>query len=260
MSVSAFIQETILDVRHWTTDYFSFTCSRDDGFRFENGQFVMIGLLIDGKPLMRAYSIASANWEEQLEFFSIKVPNGPLTSHLAQIKPGDTLFLSRKPTGTLLITDLHPGGTLYLLSTGTGLAPFLSIIKDPATYERFDTIVLTHGVRQAADLAYADYFEKELPNHEYLGDEIRKKLHYYPAVSREAFKHNGRLTTLLESGQMQRDLGLPALDPQRDRAMICGSPTMLADFRHILDSRGFIASPKIGQLGHYVFERAFVEK
>jgi ferredoxin/flavodoxin---NADP+ reductase len=260
MSAFAFLQERVLDVRHWTPDYFSFTCTRDDGFRFENGQFVMIGLHLDGKPLMRAYSIASANWEEQLEFFSIKVANGPLTSRLQHIQPGDTLLLSRKPTGTLLISDLHPGGTLYLLSTGTGFAPFLSIIKDPETYQRFDTVVLTHGVRQACDLAYADYIEKELPCHEYLGAEIRKKLRYYPAVSREPHNHHGRLTTLIESGQMQRDLGLPKLHPQRDRAMICGSPTMLADLRRVLDAHGLTASPRIGQLGHYVFERAFVEK
>ena len=189
MAVSAFIQETILDVRHWTDSYFSFTCSRDDGFRFDNGQFVMIGLEVDGRPLMRAYSIASANWEEQLEFFSIKVPDGPLTSRLQHVRPGDTLLLSRKPTGTLLISDVHPGGTLYLLATGTGLAPFLAIVKDPATYERFDTVVLTHGVREARDLAYRDWIENELPRHPYLGEEIRAKLRYYPAVSQIGRAH-----------------------------------------------------------------------
>lgn len=257
---SAFITETVLDVRHWTDSYFSFTTTRDDGFRFDNGQFVMIGLEVNGKPLMRAYSIASANWEEQLEFFSIKVPHGSLTSRLQHIKPGDTVFLSRKPTGTLLISDLLPGKTLYLLSTGTGLAPFLSIIKDPETYERFENVVLTHGVRNVQDLAYADYFKKELPHHEFLGDEIAKKLHYYPVVSREAFMHQGRVTDLLENGQMMRDLGLPELNPKTDRAMICGSPQMLTDFRRILDSRGFTAAPRIGTPGHYVFERAFVEK
>ncbi|MGH8107653.1 MAG: ferredoxin--NADP reductase [Arenimonas sp.] len=257
---SAFITETVLDVRHWTDNYFSFTTTRDDGFRFENGQFVMIGLEVNGKPLMRAYSIASANWEEQLEFFSIKVPNGPLTSRLQHIKAGDTVYLSRKPTGTLLLSDLLPGKTLYLLSTGTGLAPFLSIIKDPETYERFENVVLTHGVRNASDLAYADYVNKELPHHEFLGDEIAKKLHYYPVVSREAFMHQGRVTDLMDNGQMMRDLGLPELNPETDRAMICGSPQMLADFRKILDSRGFHAAPRIGTPGHYVFERAFVEK
>lgn len=257
---AAYITETVLDVRHWTPDYFSFTTARDDGFRFDNGQFVMIGLEVDGKPLMRAYSIASANWEEQLEFFSIKVPHGPLTSRLQHIRPGDTILLSRKPTGTLLISDLLPGRNLYLLSTGTGLAPFLAIIKDPETYERFDKVILTHGVRAVADLAYADYIRRELPQHEFLGEQIREKLLYYPAVSREAHDHRGRLTDLMENGRMQSDLGLPTIDPAHDRFMICGSPSMLADFRRILDARGFSAAPRIGTPGHYVFERAFVEK
>jgi ferredoxin--NADP+ reductase len=257
---AAFITETVLDVRHWTPDYFSFTTTRDDGFRFDNGQFVMIGLPVDGRPLLRAYSIASANWEEQLEFFSIKVANGPLTSRLQHIRPGDDILLSRKPTGTLLIGDLLPGKTLYLLSTGTGIAPFLAIVKDPETYERFERVVLTHGVRGVADLAYADYIRNELPQHEFLGPQIRERLRYYPVVSREAFAFQGRLTTKMETGEMQRDLGLPALDPDTDRVMICGSPQMLADFRRILDARGFQAAPRIGTPGHYVFERAFVEK
>ena len=257
---SAFGTETVLDVRHWTDDYFSFTTTRDDGFRFDNGQFVMIGLQGQEKPVMRAYSIASANWEEQLEFFSIKVPNGPLTSRLQHIRPGDTVLIGKKPTGTLLISDLHPGRSLYLLGTGTGLAPWLSIVKDPETYERFDHVVLTHGVRHVRDLAYRDYFEKELPRHEFLGAQIRDKLLYYPAVTREDFANRGRLTELLGSGRMSASLGLPPLDPQHDRAMICGSPQMLADLRGILDSRGFSPAPRIGTAGQYVFERAFVEK
>ena len=257
---SAYIKEAVLDVRHWTEQYFSFTVARDDGFRFENGQFVMIGIEVDGKPLMRAYSIASANWEEHLEFFSIKVPNGPLTSRLQHILPGDCLMISRKPTGTLLISDVHPGKVLYLLSTGTGLAPFLATIKDPETYERFEHIVLVHGVRYAKDLAYADYIRKELPHHEYLGEQISRQLHYVPVVSREPFALHGRITTLLENGEIPRSLGFAPLNPETDRAMICGGPQMLADFRKILDSRGFKASSKIGQPGHYVFERAFVEK
>ncbi|KMM73977.1 ferredoxin-NADP reductase [Xanthomonas sp. NCPPB 1128] len=257
---SAFGPETVLDVRHWTEDYFSFTTTRNDGFRFDNGQFVMIGLETETRPLLRAYSIASANWEEQLEFFSIKVPDGPLTSRLQHIKPGDSVLVGKKPTGTLLISDLHPGRHLYLLGTGTGLAPWLSVIKDPETYERFDKVILTHGVRFEKDLAYRDYFEKELPQHEFLGGTIREKLLYYPAVTREDFRNRGRLTELLESGQMQRTLGLPPLNPEHDRAMICGSPQMLADLRHTLDARGFVASPRIGSPGHYVFERAFVEK
>lgn len=257
---SAFGPETVLDVRHWTDDYFSFTTTRNEGFRFDNGQFVMIGLETETRPLLRAYSIASANWEERLEFFSIKVPDGPLTSRLQHIQPGDAVLVGKKPTGTLLISDLHPGRHLYLLGTGTGLAPWLSVIKDPETYERFDKVILTHGVRFEKDLAYRDYFENELPQHEFLGETIREKLLYYPAVTREDFRNRGRLTELLESGRMQQTLGLPPLDPEYDRAMICGSPQMLADLRQTLDARGFVASSRIGTPGHYVFERAFVEK
>jgi len=258
--MSPYITETVLAVRHWTDAYFSFTTSRDDGFRFDNGQFVMIGLHVNGKPLMRAYSIASPNWDEQLEFFSIKVADGPLTSRLQHIQPGDSILMSRKPTGTLLISDLLPGRHLYLLATGTGLAPFLSIIRDPETYERFDKVIVTHGVRQSVDLAYADYIERELPHHEFLGEVIREKLLYYPAVSREAFHHAGRLTDLLESGAMSASLGLPPINAEDDRFMICGSPGMLASFRSILDARGMSPAPRIGTPGHYVFERAFVEK
>ena len=258
--MSAFDVEHVLSVHHWTRDYFSFRTTRGAGLRFENGQFVMIGVPVDGKPLMRAYSVASANWEEEMEFFSIKVQNGPLTSRLQHLKAGDEILVGRKPTGTLLISDLHPGRNLYLLATGTGLAPFLSIIKDPDTYERFEKVIVTHGVRSVSDLAYRDHITKELPQHEYLGEMISRQLLYYPAVTRETFEHQGRLTDLMDSGRMMQDLGIEALDPERDRAMICGSPQMLADFRSILDKRGFKAAPRIGTPGEYVFERAFVEK
>ncbi len=258
--MSAFDVEQVLHVHHWTRDYFSFRTTRGAGLRFENGQFVMIGLPVDGKPLMRAYSIASANWEEEMEFFSIKVQNGPLTSRLQHLKVGDEILVGRKPTGTLLISDLHPGRNLYLLATGTGLAPFLSIIKDPDTYERFERVIVTHGVRGVGDLAYRDLIARELPRHEYLGETVSRQLLYYPAVSREPFEHQGRLTDLMDNGQMMRDLGIEPLDPALDRAMICGSPQMLADFRAILDRRGFTAAPRIGTPGEYVFERAFVEK
>ena len=255
--------ETVLEVHHWTDAYFSFTTTRDAGFRFENGQFVMIGLeneVEGGRPLLRAYSIASANWEETLHFFSIKVQDGPLTSRLQHLKPGDKVLVGKKPTGTLLISDLHPGKHLYLLGTGTGLAPWLSIVKDPETYERFDKVIVCHGVRYEKDLAYREYFEKTLAEDEILGDIVRDKLLYYPAVTREDFVNQGRLTTLMENGDMPRALGLPDFDPANDRFMICGSPQMLADLRQVLDTRGFEVSPRIGQPGHYVFERAFVEK
>lgn len=260
-----YFTETVLEVHHWTDAYFSFTTTRDPGLRFENGQFVMIGLQGESKPLVRAYSVASANWAETLHFFSIKVQDGPLTSKLQHLKPGDSLLVSRKPTGTLLISDLNPGRNLYLLGTGTGLAPWLSVAQDPETYERFERVIVCHGVRSAADLAYRDFFEHELPNHELLGELVRDKLLYFPAVSREPFEyrghdHHGRITDMLADGRITTALGIEALDSARDRAMICGSPAMLADFRTLLDARGFKVSPKIGQAGDYVFERAFVEK
>ncbi len=255
--------ERVLDVRHWNETLFSFKTTRDQALRFRNGHFVMIGLPAanDGdRPLMRAYSICSANHEDHLEFFSIKVANGPLTSRLQHLKPGDDIIISRKPTGSLLLDDLKPGKRLYMLATGTGLAPFLSLVKDPETYERFEKVVLVHGVRQISDLAYHDYLTHDLPQHEFLGDLVREKFVYYPTATREPFRNNGRLTELIESGKLFADIGVPAFDPAHDRAMICGSPTMLADTRQLLDSRGFVVSPHIGEPGDYVFERAFVEK
>ena len=256
----ALATERVLDVRHWNDSLFSFRTTRDASLRFENGHFVMLGLPVDGKPLLRAYSIASANYEDHLEFFSIKVHNGPLTSRLQHLKPGDDIIISRKPTGTLLLHDLLPGKRLYLFATGTGLAPFLSIIRDPYTYERFDKVVLVHGVRQVSDLAYHDYLTHELPRHEFLGEAIREKLVYYPTATREPFRYNGRLTELINSGKLFTDLGLPPFTPDDDRAMLCGSPSMLTDTRALLDARGFSPSPHIGTPGHYVFERAFVER
>src|SRR6516164_10340779 len=174
--MAAFGTEKVLSVHHWNETLFSFTTTRDQALRFDNGHFVMIGLQVEGKPLMRAYSIASANYEENLEFFSIKVPNGPLTSRLQHLQPGDEILVSKKPTGTLVITDLLPGKNLYLFATGTGLAPFMSIIRDFETYEKFEKVILLHGVRTVSELAYQDYITKELPQHEFLGDMIAEKL------------------------------------------------------------------------------------
>ncbi len=258
--MAAFNSEQVLSVRHWNDTLFSFKTTRDPALRFHNGHFVMLGLPVEGKPLMRAYSIASANHEDNLEFLSIKVPNGPLTSRLQHLQPGDSVLISRKPVGTLVVDDLRPGRHLYLFATGTGLAPFLSIIKDPEVYERFEKIILMHGVRFVSDLAYAEYLRTDLPNDEYLGEMVRDKLIYYPTVTREPYVHQGRLTTLVESGQLFEDIGLPPLDPALDRAMICGSPAMLTDIRAMLDKRGFKVSPGVGELGDYVFERAFAEK
>jgi ferredoxin--NADP+ reductase len=218
----------------------------------------MIGLEVDGRPLMRAYSMASANHEESLEFFSIKVADGPLTSRLQHIKPGDEVLVSRKPTGTLLLRDLKPGKRLYLLSSGTGLAPFMSLVKDPEVYERFEKVILVHGVRYRSELAYRDYIEWELTHHEYLGEQVRNKLVYFPTVTRERFRYQGRVTSLIESGKLFQDTGMPALDPAHDRVMICGSPAMLADLSALLDARGFQISPHVGEPGDYVIERAFV--
>lgn len=250
----------VLSVHHWNDTLFSFTTSRDPGLRFENGHFVMIGLNEEDRPLMRAYSIASANYDDYLEFFSIKVQDGPLTSRLQGIKPGDQILVGSKPTGTLVIHDLLPGKHLYLLSTGTGLAPFLSIIRDPEVYSRFEKVVLVHGVRHVSELAYAKRIEQDLPNEEYIGDMVREKLIYYPTVTREPFRNQGRLTQLIANGKLFDDIGLPPLDPAVDRAMICGSPDMLRDTSSLLDARGFKVSRHTGAPGDYVIERAFVEK
>ncbi len=252
--------ERVLDVHHWNDTLFSFRTTRDQGLRFENGHFVMLGIPVDGKPLMRAYSIASANYDEHLEFFSIKVQDGALTSRLQHIQPGDEVLVSRKPVGTLVLRDLKPGKHLYLFATGTGLAPFMSIIRDPQAYERFEKVVLVHGVRVVSELAYAEYITQELPNNEFFGDDVRSKLIYYPTVTREPYQNRGRLTDLIESGKLFEDIGLPLLDPVRDRAMICGSPSMLEDTSALLNARGFHISPHHGVPGDYVIERAFVEK
>ena len=252
--------ERVIAVRHWNESLFSFRTTRDDALRFINGQFVMLGLENGGRPLTRAYSIASANHDEFLEFFSIKVPDGPLTSKLQHLAVGDEVVVSRKPTGTLVLRDLKPGRTLYLLATGTGLAPFLSLIQDPVSYERFEKVVLVHGVRTVSELAYRDFITRELPAHEYLGEMVTAQLVYYPTVTREDFPTRGRITDLIESGKLFADLGLPPLDPAHDRAMICGSPHMIRDCCALLDARGFAVSPHIGAAGDYVIERAFVEK
>ncbi len=252
--------ETVTSVTHWNNTLFSFTTTRESSFRFRNGHFVMIGLEVEGKPLMRAYSVVSPNYEEHLEFLSIKVPDGPLTSRLQHIQTGDSLLVGQKSTGTLVLDDLRPGRNLYLFSTGTGLAPFMSIVRDPETYERFEKLVLIHGVRLVSELAYSDYLTKELPQHEFLGDMVRDQLIYYPTVTREAFTHTGRLTTAMESGKLFADIGLAPLDPAVDRAMICGSPSMLKETAQMLDQRGFEVSPGLGQPGDYLIERAFVER
>ncbi len=251
--------ETVQTVRHWTDTLFSFTATRNPGFRFLSGQFTMIGLQVNGRPLLRAYSMCNANHEEQLEFFSIKVPDGPLTSKLQLLAPGDEILVGGKPTGTLIQDNLHPGKTLYLLGTGTGLAPFVSIIKDPDAYERYDHVVLVHGCREIAELAYGEQVVDRLMADEFFGELARAKLLYYPTVTREAFRNTGRITTLLESGKLQRDLGLPPLNREQDRVMLCGSPGMLEDLNKFLRAQGFDEGNH-SDPGHFVIEKAFVEK
>ncbi|MCP5325170.1 MAG: ferredoxin--NADP reductase [Oceanospirillaceae bacterium] len=251
-------RERVTAVHHWNDTLFSFRTTRDPGFRFKNGHFTMIGLETETRPLLRAYSIASANYEEEMEFFSIKVQDGPLTSKLQNLKVGDEILVGRKPTGTLLTDNLLPGKNLYLLSTGTGLAPFISIIKDPEVYELYDNIILTHGVRYVSELAYQDLILNQLPNDEFLGEMVRAKLKYYPTVTREEYYNQGRLTDLMESGKLYSDLGLPQANPEHDRFMLCGSPSMLKDFTAILDKNGF-RETRHGEAAEYVIERAFVE-
>lgn len=256
--MAALNTETVTSVKHWTDRLFSFTTTRDTGFRFKNGHFTMIGLEHDGRPLLRAYSLASANYEEELEFFSIKVPDGPLTSKLQSVAVGDQVFVSRKPTGTLTTDALLPGKRLWLLGTGTGLAPFLSIIKDPEVYQQYEQVILVHGCRYESELAYQDFISDELPNNEYFGAEVKEKLLYFPTVTREVYKNNGRITDLFTAGKLQQAAGIEKLDPAADRFMLCGSPSMLKDLCVILGNQGFTET-RAGKLGEYAIERAFVE-
>ncbi len=253
-----FITETVTDVHHWNDTLFSFKTTRKPTYRFKNGHFVMIGLEVDGRPLMRAYSIASPNWEDHLEFLSIKVPDGPLTSRLQKIQPGDKLLMSEKSTGTLVTDFLLPGKHLYLISTGTGLAPFMSIIRDPEIYEQYDKVVLTHGVRTISELAYHDYIQNELPNNEFIGELVREKLIYYPTVTREKFENQGRITDLIKTGKLFHDIGIAAPNTADDRFMICGNQFMLKDAIDGLNRHGFHEANN-REAGHFVIERAFVE-
>jgi len=251
--------ERVLSVQHWTESLFSFTTTRDPSFRFLNGQFTMIGIEIDGKPLMRAYSMVSANYQDCLEYLSIKVPNGPLTSRLMHIKLGDTLLVNAKAVGTLILQNVLPGKNLYLLATGTGLAPFMSVIKDPETYAQFEKVILVHGVRTVGELAYHDYLQNELKDIEFFGEEVRKQFIYYPTVTREPFKNQGRITDLIASGKLTSDIGLPMLNKIDDRVMICGSPEMLRDLKNIFTERDW-SEGNMSVPGQFVIERAFVEK
>lgn len=257
--MSTIASETVLEVRHWTDRLFSFTTTRDPAFRFRSGQFTMIGLPVEGRPLLRAYSLASATHEDRLEFFSIKVPDGPLTSRLQDLREGDSLLVGRRPTGTLLLDNLLPGRRLYLLATGTGLAPFVSLIKEPEAYERFEQVILVHGCREVAELAYGEAVVRDVLSHELLGEIAEGRLLHYPTVTREPYHNRGRITDLMASGRLFEDLGLPPLDPEHDRAMLCGSPQMIRDIKDLLEGKAF-AEGAGHRPSHYVVEKAFAER
>lgn len=257
--MSKFLEERVTGVHHWTESLFSFTTTRSPAFRFRSGEFTMIGIPVEGKPLLRAYSVASAHYADELEFFSIKVQNGPLTSRLQHLKEGDAVMISQKATGTLVLDNLAPGKHLYLLGTGTGLAPFLSLIKDPETYDRFEKVIVVHGVRMEKDLAYSEYISEILPKDELIGELVREQLIYYPTVTREDFRNRGRITALMESGKLFSDVGLPPMSMENDRFMLCGSPEMIADVTNLLKGRHYIEGNH-GEQGHFVVEKAFVEK
>jgi ferredoxin--NADP+ reductase len=254
-----YTKEQVTHVHHWTDRLFSVRTTRSSGFRFSNGQFVMMGLEVEGRPLMRAYSMASTNYDEHLEFFSIKVPDGALTSRLAHIQAGDEVLVGNKPTGTLTIGNLLPGKTLWLLTTGTGLASALGPLRDPETYERFERVVLVHSVREIKDLAYRSYLTDELPQDELLGDMVRDQLTYIPTVTREPFEMRGRVTDLLRNGKLVERCERGPLDPEFDRVMLCGNVDMIEQTSGILAAAGF-SHGNSGEPGHYLTERAFASK
>lgn len=249
--------EKVLSVRHWTDRLFSFRTTRPEGFRFRSGEFVMIGLPVDGKPLLRAYSIASPAWDDGLDFYSIKVQDGPLTSKLQTIQPGDSILLGRKSTGTLVLDALTAGQRLYLFSTGTGIAPFASVIRDPETYERFERVILAHGCRERAELAYGEDLVAQTKRDELVGEMASRQLTHLTTLTREAHLIQGRLTQLMDSGALFSAIGAPPLDPRFDRAMICGSMAMLNDTKARLDRAGLKEGANSNP-AEYVVERAFV--
>ena len=257
--MSAFEAQTVLDVRHWTDTLFSFTTTRAASFRFSSGQFTMVGLPLDAAPLTRAYSLAGAHYDDTLEFFSIKVPDGPLTSKLQHLQPGDPVLVGRKATGTLVLHSLLPGERLCLLATGTGLAPFASLIRDPEVYQRFAQIVLVHGCRRRDDLAYGERVVRAVRDSEFLGPQACAQLAYYPTVTREPFQNRGRLTDLISSGRIWHDLDQKPLNAATDRVMLCGSPAMLRDTHHMLKAAGFVEGSS-NRPGAYVVEKAFAER
>jgi ferredoxin--NADP+ reductase len=256
----SFFSVPVLRVRHWNAHLFSFAVERPASLRFRSGEFIMLGLNVAGRPLLRAYSIASPAWAEELEFLSIKVPDGPLTSHLQAIAPGDDIYLGRKPTGTLVADALLPGRRLFLFATGTGLAPFLSIVRDPEVYDRFAQIILVHSVRNVDELAFHDELAAQLADDPLVRDQALLQFHYVPTVTREPFHTQGRIGALIDSGALFRHpvTGPAHLDPACDRVMLCGSTAMIREFQDRLTGLGYVEGA-VSRPGQFVIERAFVD-
>ncbi len=255
--------QTVTDVKHWTDKLFSFRLTRPQSLRFRSGEFVMIGLMGDpvgdkpAKPILRAYSIASPSWDEELEFYSIAVPDGPLTSKLVHIKPGDQVILKTKATGTLVVDALLPGKRLYMIATGTGIAPFASLIRDPEVYEKFDQVILTHTCRQVAELDYGSELVEGLINDPLIGEQVDGKLLYYPTTTREESPRMGRITDKIRSGELFTDLGVPAWDKETDRVMICGSMGLNLEIKELCEAAGMEEGAN-SKPGHFVLEKSFV--
>ncbi len=257
-SPNAPTEEAVLSVQHYTDRLFKFRITRPQSFRFRSGEFIMLGLEVDGKPLLRAYSVASPSWDEELEFFSIKVPDGPLTSRLQGIQVGDTVLLGRKPVGTLVLDALTPAKRLYMFSTGTGIAPFASLIREPETYEKFDEVILTHTCRLTAELTYGQELVASLADDPLVGEVAPQKLIHYTSCTREAYEREGRITSLIETGKLFEDLGVPALNPAEDRVMICGSMEMLQDVKALVEKAGLTEGSN-AKPAEFVVEKAFAE-
>src|SRR5690554_1447718 len=249
--------EKVVSVRHYTDRLFSFRITRPQTFRFRSGEFVMIGLPNAEKPVFRAYSVASPAWDDELEFYSIKVQDGPLTQHLQKIQPGDTVLMRPKPTGTLVLDALTPGKRLWMISTGTGLAPFASLMRDPETYEKFEDVILTHTCRDVGELTYGEELARNLIEDPLIGELARDRFIHYATATREPYARTGRITTLIESGKLFSDLGVPPFDPAVDRVMICGSMDMIRDVKVLVESFGLTEGAN-NKPAEFVVERAFV--
>ncbi|MGY6645696.1 MAG: ferredoxin--NADP reductase [Salinarimonas sp.] len=249
--------ETVTLVEHYTDRLFRFRITRPASLRFRSGEFVMIGLPNAERPVFRAYSIASPSWDDELEFFSIKVPDGPLTEHLQKIKVGDTVLMKKKPTGTLVLDALLPGRRVYMLSTGTGIAPFASLIRDPETYEKFEEVILTHSCREIAELRYGEDLVAAIKDDPLVSEFATGRLRHWTSVTREPYARSQRITTAIENGSFFEDLGLAPFDPAHDRVMICGSMEMIADCEALCEKAGLNEGSN-ARPGEFVVERAFV--